>query len=342
MAHPLSTLSPIRRLKQVTELPWWAPNPIRTWWEAARKDEALAPEDEALALALLDHPDLSLVWEYDDQLPSGFMIGSENPRVHLHLHQAIENQLIQGLPADLAPALEHLMHMGIGRHRALHLVLTRLFEAAPVGKTLAELSTERQYIDSLKTLQRARSASSQEAPQKKSGRNNPCPCGSGQKYKRCCGDLGLGPVIGEAEGKMMPEYSFYMSFGKLMTLPDDHPAFTLESLSELARHFEHARVPAAAAAAHRRLVSLCDEQLPGAVHNALQDQLMFTMNNPEFLGDGITAANRLCAIDPKHESTSLPTSMSVGVSFTRRWNSMPRCSLSTRAMPGPTSVGLAS
>lgn len=24
-------------------------------------------------------------------------------------------------------------------------------------------------------------------PQKKIGRNAPCPCGSGKKYKRCCG-----------------------------------------------------------------------------------------------------------------------------------------------------------
>ncbi|MGH6777570.1 MAG: SEC-C metal-binding domain-containing protein, partial [Bradyrhizobium sp.] len=24
-------------------------------------------------------------------------------------------------------------------------------------------------------------------PQGKVGRNDPCPCGSGQKYKRCCG-----------------------------------------------------------------------------------------------------------------------------------------------------------
>ena len=26
-----------------------------------------------------------------------------------------------------------------------------------------------------------------EAPRKKIGRNHPCPCGSGRKYKRCCG-----------------------------------------------------------------------------------------------------------------------------------------------------------
>jgi len=28
---------------------------------------------------------------------------------------------------------------------------------------------------------------------KKTGRNDPCPCGSGKKYKKCCGKYGLEP-----------------------------------------------------------------------------------------------------------------------------------------------------
>ena len=30
----------------------------------------------------------------------------------------------------------------------------------------------------------------------KIGRNQPCPCGSGRKYKRCCGQRGVAPVPG--------------------------------------------------------------------------------------------------------------------------------------------------
>lgn len=30
-------------------------------------------------------------------------------------------------------------------------------------------------------------------PEPKVGRNEPCPCGSGKKYKRCCGASDLGP-----------------------------------------------------------------------------------------------------------------------------------------------------
>jgi preprotein translocase subunit SecA len=38
--------------------------------------------------------------------------------------------------------------------------------------------------------QKARSADGGSAPvrrEKKVGRNEPCPCGSGKKYKKCCG-----------------------------------------------------------------------------------------------------------------------------------------------------------
>jgi uncharacterized protein len=33
----------------------------------------------------------------------------------------------------------------------------------------------------------ARAASAGSVPYSKIGRNEPCPCGSGKKYKRCCG-----------------------------------------------------------------------------------------------------------------------------------------------------------
>lgn len=39
----------------------------------------------------------------------------------------------------------------------------------------------------------------------KVGRNEPCPCGSGLKYKNCCRDLGLGPAASEVHESVMDE-----------------------------------------------------------------------------------------------------------------------------------------
>ncbi len=50
-----------------------------------------------------------------------------------------------------------------------------------------ELPSEALRFDLLKQLADIRPPASQPEKQKKVGRNDPCPCGSGKKYKRCCG-----------------------------------------------------------------------------------------------------------------------------------------------------------
>ena len=50
-----------------------------------------------------------------------------------------------------------------------------------------ELSSEAMRFDLLRQLVDIKPAVTQPEKQKKVGRNDPCPCGSGKKYKRCCG-----------------------------------------------------------------------------------------------------------------------------------------------------------
>ncbi|MBA1437483.1 MAG: preprotein translocase subunit SecA [Epsilonproteobacteria bacterium] len=60
-------------------------------------------------------------------------------------------------------------------------------EAARVAEELAQRQKEQDALMQLNLL----SDSEQEAPkQKKVARNDPCPCGSGKKYKQCCGKSG--------------------------------------------------------------------------------------------------------------------------------------------------------
>ncbi len=50
-----------------------------------------------------------------------------------------------------------------------------------------DLPSEAMRFDLLKQLADTKPSASQPEKQKKVGRNDPCPCGSGKKYKRCCG-----------------------------------------------------------------------------------------------------------------------------------------------------------
>ena len=50
-----------------------------------------------------------------------------------------------------------------------------------------DLPSEAMRFDLLKQLADIKPSASQPEKQKKVGRNDPCPCGSGKKYKRCCG-----------------------------------------------------------------------------------------------------------------------------------------------------------
>ena len=50
-----------------------------------------------------------------------------------------------------------------------------------------ELPSEAMRFDLLKQLADIKPSAPQAEKQKKVGRNDPCPCGSGKKYKRCCG-----------------------------------------------------------------------------------------------------------------------------------------------------------
>ena len=50
-----------------------------------------------------------------------------------------------------------------------------------------DLPSEAMRFDPLKQLADIKPSASQPEKQKKVGRNDPCPCGSGKKYKRCCG-----------------------------------------------------------------------------------------------------------------------------------------------------------
>ena len=61
----------------------------------------------------------------------------------------------------------------------------------------------------------------QEKPKKKTGRNDPCPCGSGKKYKKCC--LPLGVRFDDEEDDEQPEKSTNEIFDDFLRSSYDKP-----------------------------------------------------------------------------------------------------------------------
>ncbi|MFH1992499.1 MAG: SEC-C metal-binding domain-containing protein, partial [Pseudomonadota bacterium] len=86
---------------------------------------------------------------------------------------------------------------------------------------------------------------------KKTGRNDPCPCGSGKKYKKCCGaDLSEGGFVqtpedwfppSERTGTLWDEYMdlipIFAIYGKkIMQFEKDGKAFE-KAVSDFEKHF---------------------------------------------------------------------------------------------------------
>ena len=62
-----------------------------------------------------------------------------------------------------------------------------MISGIPCKENSNRIASEALRFDLLKQLADIKPYAPQPEKQKKVGRNDPCPCGSGKKYKRCCG-----------------------------------------------------------------------------------------------------------------------------------------------------------
>jgi tetratricopeptide (TPR) repeat protein len=135
-------------------------------WESGGVD-ARAQGKEALAKARADHPDSC--WP---DLRSGYALEKEGyvDKALEHLELAVEKARRSAEKKDLRFAWDSLVqfHQDKGDRPKVLELSRKLLEEGPA--LAAELR-----VDTIVN------------PEPKVGRNDPCPCGSGKKYKRCCG-----------------------------------------------------------------------------------------------------------------------------------------------------------
>lgn len=67
------------------------------------------------------------------------------------------------------------------------------------------------------------------------GRNDPCPCGSGRKYKHCCGGVGQ-PPLDFSDELLLPYVLGLLAKKDLRAIP--HRRFSPELLADIARHWQ--------------------------------------------------------------------------------------------------------
>lgn len=289
----------MRRLTDLAELPTWAPEFAKNVWHLARAGVEVSIEDEALALAELDHPDFALLWDREEQLPDQFRVKGSSPTFHVQMHQVIETQLLQNDPPGVRPAMAHLLELGCDRHTAIHLIMNGLLKDLHTGLRDRRPPEYNTFLDRMRLVRLAGAAG-----EVKTGRNDPCPCGSGRKFKKCCGAGGTSPTVDPRSARMVLGEGWYAGPDAL-DLPQDHPLITLENLAAIARALEEAGEDAVARESYQRLVAAAEAAGEGPLNNALQDQMEFAMNHPEYNADGIAAATRLMALPFNRENQAM-------------------------------------
>jgi len=155
-------------------------------WEQVKKGIPLEGEEKSLGDALVLHREFYPMWDRLLYLGDAeFSVAGVNPMLHVTLHAVLENQLAEKQPPEVGTTLKRLMSRGLTRHEASHLIIEKLIEE------MAPVLIERRPFD-VERYRRELLALGVKSLGSKVGRNEPCPCGSGRKFKRCCGSDGTG------------------------------------------------------------------------------------------------------------------------------------------------------
>ncbi len=139
-----------------------------------------------------------------------------NDQVHAVIHMIVENQITLGDELPVQSTLDRLIREGLDRHEAIHAIGEVLVEHMysllqtdsdeptpsvandPYYAALDVLTADRRsttpnsdsdddyLIDTDEVPVEQSRSLAQAKPYPHTGRNDPCPCGSGKKYKKCC------------------------------------------------------------------------------------------------------------------------------------------------------------
>lgn len=121
-----------------------------------------------------------------------------NYRLKAQLLEVVDNQLHANDPKCTKVTLNRLMNLGYTKNESKEMIASILVEEIYDVTKNEEKYNEKRYCRKLAKLpeyleMQYMDSEPEEKTQtpvvneQKIGRNDPCPCGSGKKYKKCCG-----------------------------------------------------------------------------------------------------------------------------------------------------------
>ncbi|MEW6273887.1 MAG: SEC-C metal-binding domain-containing protein [Bacillota bacterium] len=248
--------------------------------------DVLYRDEESVRTILAEHPEVKILWGKRGEFSGPIVINGVNPLLHVLIEGVAENQIKEENPPEAREAFLRLQNMGLTRHAARGAITALLvphlfrvlkksipFDAKAYSRRLKILGTDLRNV----------------------GRNEPCPCGSGQKFKKCCQPLGEYLAPRKNAGALVLGYGSYASLEYLRSLPPESLILQIENRVHIARFFEAHGDLSAALTCLKENVALTREDEKKLL-NALQDLQLLCMNHPELSAEGIKATDRLIAL----------------------------------------------
>lgn len=183
--------------------------------------------DRQCVEALLEeHPEVRVLLDYLGVVK----IRGVDPVLHVLLEAVAETQIRRRDPPEAEEAFRRLAAMGFDRHAARGAVADVLRQyVVPVVEGGGSFDREG-YARRLRTLGR---------DMRNVGRNDPCPCGSGKKFKKCCLQAGVA-VADRRAGWMLLGTGRYVLFGDPREWDDCPVGVQMENRVAIAHVLEEA------------------------------------------------------------------------------------------------------
>ncbi|MDQ0338550.1 tetratricopeptide (TPR) repeat protein [Caldalkalibacillus uzonensis] len=238
--------------------------------------DGIDEHDPGLQHILDEHPEVKLLMERRSHLPDQVVINGVNPILHVYMEGIVENQLADPQLESLQITMRRLRDMGLSDHAArANIVRVFIHFFYQTLKSKQPFDTEG-YHAAVRLLG---------VKWKKTGRNDPCPCDSGRKYKRCCMPVKNNvPVLAEIDPMAgllcLGQGAYYFGSPALIAKDPLDPLLQLENRAHIAHYFKEAGDMKGAELALKENVRQARKMDHlSYLNNALQDLQMFYQNH---------------------------------------------------------------
>lgn len=224
------------------------------------------------------HPELDILFRLRSRLPGPVEINGINPVLHVMLEMNAAGLVDDPEFPHARQAMERLLSAGLGEHACL-CAIGRLI-SFEIHSAFSELRADN---DRFRRRLGLLSPHRRKAP----GRNEPCPCGSGLKFKKCCSEVFSGFTVGPMDGELRLGIGAYVLHREPVSTPFDIKLSRLENRQQIAEYLGCAGLLDESLAVLKENHEETKVVLPDMERNALQDIVSLCYDHPLLSATGI-------------------------------------------------------